>query len=398
LQRLTNMERDRIIEEHDEVLRQIARYEEILANEQEVMKIIVGELQEVRKLYADERRTEIVDETFDISVEDMIADDDMVVTISHEGYIKRNPVTLYRAQRRGGRGKIGAVTKDEDFVENLFVASAHTYILFFTTRGKLYWIKVHGLPQAGRAARGKAVVNLLRLQGDEKVSAVLLLKEFTPGQYIFFATRKGTVKKTALEEYANPRPSGIIALKLNQGDEVIGVRLTDGQQELILSTCRGQSIRFAEGEVRPMGRAAAGVRGIHLGRKDRVVSVDIAEPGSTLLAVSENGYGKCTPVDAYRTQGRGGKGIITMKVTGKTGDVVGVRRVQDDDDVMLITDGGTVIRTPVGGISIIGRNTQGVRLIDVGEGNRVVGVATLAETDPGNETGGNGTPGNDGEA
>jgi len=371
LQRLTNMERDRIIEEHDEVLRQIARYEEILANEQEVMKIIVGELQEVRKLYADERRTEIVDETFDISVEDMIADDDMVVTISHEGYIKRNPVTLYRAQLRGGRGKIGAVTKDEDFVENLFVASAHTYILFFTTRGKLYWIKVHGLPQAGRAARGKAVVNLLRLQGDEKVSAVLLLKEFTPGQYIFFATRKGTVKKTALEEYANPRPSGIIALK---------------------------SIRFAEGEVRPMGRAAAGVRGIHLGRKDRVVSVDIAEPGSTLLAVSENGYGKCTPVDAYRTQGRGGKGIITMKVTGKTGDVVGVRRVQDDDDVMLITDGGTVIRTPVGGISIIGRNTQGVRLIDVGEGNRVVGVATLAETDPGNETGGNGTPGNDGEA
>jgi len=382
LQRLTNMERDRIVEEHREVLARIARYEEILADVREVLKIVVEELREVRRLYADPRRTEIVEEAVDITVEDMIADEDMVVTISHDGYIKRNPVTLYRSQRRGGRGRIGAVTKDADFVEHLFVASTHTYILFFTTSGKLHWIKVHALPQAGRAARGKAIVNLLHLRGDEKVSAFLLVREFTPGHFVFFATRQGTVKKTALDEFANPRPSGLIAIRLNRGDEVIGVRLTDGQRQIILSTRAGKAIRFAESDVRPMGRAAAGVRGMHLEGDDRVVSVDLAEAESTLLAVSERGYGKRTPMEDYPVHRRGGKGVITLKVTERTGEVVGIRMVRDEDDLMLITDGGTLIRTPVRGISVIGRNTQGVRLIDVGDGNKVVGVATLAESEP----------------
>jgi len=301
------------------------------------------------------------------------------VTISHEGYIKRNAVTLYRAQRRGGRGKLGATTKEEDFVEDLFVASTHSFILFFTTTGKVFWIKVHELPQAGRAARGKAIVNLLNLEKDEKISAFLPVREFQEGRNIFFATKNGTVKKTELMAYANPRKAGIIAINIDDGDEVIGVRLTDGQQEVILSTRDGQAIRFKEEDVRPMGRNAGGVRGITLEPGDSVVGVAVASPGGTLLAVAEHGYGKRTEWDEYRLQSRGGKGVITMKVTDKTGPVVAVRMVSDDDDIMLVTDGGKVIRTPVRGISVIGRNTQGVRLIDLTEGEKVVGVARLAE-------------------
>jgi DNA gyrase subunit A len=379
LQRLTNLERDRILEEHAETLKQIARYEEILADEHEVAKIIVGELREVRKLYADPRRTELVDDPIDISDEDLIVEEDMVVTISHAGYIKRTAVALYRAQRRGGRGKIGALTKDEDFSEHLFVASTHAYILFFTTIGKLYWIKVHALPHAGPAARGKAIVNLLQLGADEKVSAFLPVREFVPGRFVLFATKQGVIKKTALDDYANPRPSGIIAIRLNDGDEVIGVRLTDGQQEVILSTRQGQAIRFQEVDVRPMGRVAAGVRGIQLEEGDEVVSVDVVDLEATLLAVAEKGYGKRTTMDEYRIQSRGGKGIITMRVTDRIGQVVGVRMVKDEDDLMLITDIGKVIRTPVRGISVIGRNTQGVRLIDLSEGEKVVGIACVAQ-------------------
>jgi len=381
LQRLTNMERDKILEERDEVLKQIARYEEILADVREVAKIIATELREVRQQYADKRRTVIVDESTDLNIEDLIAEADMVVTVSHDGYIKRNPVAEYRAQRRGGRGKIGATTKDEDFIEHLFVASTHAYILVFTTGGKLFWIKVHELPQVGRAARGKAIVNLISLAQDEKVSAFLPVREFTPGRFVLFATKDGTVKKTALDDYANPRPSGIIAIKLNDSDELIGVRLTDGNQDVILSTAAGQAIRFRESDVRPMGRNAAGVRGIQLDGDDAVVAVDVVTPDTTLLSVAEKGYGKRTALDEYRLTNRGGKGIITMNVTERVGRVVGVRMVRDDDHVMLITDGGTVIRMPVRGISVIGRNTQGVRLIDVAEGEKVVGLACVAETE-----------------
>ncbi len=379
LQRLTGLERDKILAEHAETLTQIARFKQILADEREVYKIIVEELQQVKKLHADERRTQIVDESTEISIEDMIAEEDMAVTISSQGYIKRNAVSLYRAQRRGGRGKIGATTKEEDFVEHLFVASTHSYILFFTTSGKAYWIKVHELPQAGRAARGKAIVNLLNLDKDEKISAFLPVREFQEGRHVFFATKNGTVKKTDLMAYSNPRKAGIIAISLDPGDEVIGVRLTDGQQEIILSTRDGQAIRFKEADVRPMGRGAGGVRGITLEAGDSVVGADVVSPGATLLAVAEKGYGKRTEMDEYRLQTRGGKGIITMKVTDKTGAVVGVRMVTDDDDIMLVTDGGKVIRTPVKGISIIGRNTQGVRLIELAEGEKVVSVARLAE-------------------
>jgi DNA gyrase subunit A len=394
LQRLTGLERDKILEEHADTRKQIARYKEILADEREVYKIIVEELQQVKKLHADERRTQIVDETTEISIEDMIVEEDMAVTISHEGYIKRNPVSQYRAQRRGGRGKIGATTKEEDFVEHLFVASTHSYILFFTTSGRVFWIKVHELPQAGRAARGKAIVNLLSLEKDEKISAFLPVREFQEGRYVLFATQNGTVKKTDLMAYSNPRRAGIIAISLDAGDEVIRVRLTDGEQEVILSTRDGQAIRFKEEQVRPTGRSAGGVRGITLEEGDRVVGMDVVSPGATLLAVAEKGYGKRTEMDEYRLTRRGGKGIITMKTTDKTGPVIGVRMVTDDDDIMLVTDGGKVIRTPVKGISVIGRNTQGVRLIDLAEGEKVVGVARLAEKEEEDEENKDGEEGN----
>ena len=379
LQRLTGLERDKILAERAEVQGQIARYKEILGDEREIYKIIVEESREMKRLHADERRTEIVDESSDLSIEDLIAEEDMAVTISHEGYIKRNAVTEYRAQRRGGRGKIGAATKQEDFVEHLFIASTHAYILFFTNRGKVFWIKVHELPLAGRAARGKAIVNLLHLGADEKVSAFLTLREFQEGRYILFATRNGTVKKTELMAYANPRRAGIIAISLDEGDELISVQLTDGQGEVILSTREGQAIRFKEADVRPMGRGAGGVRGINLEEGDAVVGMDIVDLSATLLAVSEKGYGKRTEMDEYRLTSRGGKGIITMKTTDKTGPVIGVRMMAADEDLMLVTDGGKVIRTPVRGISILGRNTQGVRLIDLAEGERVVSVAKVAE-------------------
>jgi DNA gyrase subunit A len=379
LQRLTGLERGKIMDEHRETLELIAKLRAILADEKEIYKIIIEELQDIKKKYGDERRTQIVDRTEDISIEDMIVDEDMAVTISHDGYIKRNPVSLYRAQRRGGKGKIGTTTKEEDFVEYLFIASMHSYILFFTTIGKVYWIKVHELPQASRAARGKPIVNLLNLQPGEKVSAFLSVREFQEGRHIVFATKNGLVKKTELMAYANPRASGIRAIGLEDGDEVIGVRLTDGQQELILSTADGQSIRFKEEQVRPTGRGTFGVVGMKLDEGDKVVSMEILTLGFDILTVSEGGYGKRTEMAEYRLQSRGGKGIITMKTTDKTGRVIGVQQVTQEDQLMLISNKGKIIRLRIKDIRVIGRNTQGVRLIELEEGERVVSLARLAE-------------------
>jgi DNA gyrase subunit A len=379
LQRLTGLERDKIVAEYAETEKLILRYREILANEREVSTIIADELRAMRDKYGDERRTLIVDEAAAISVEDLIVEEDMVVTISHEGYIKRNAVGLYRAQRRGGRGKIGATTRDEDFVEHLFVASTHSYILIFTTTGKVYWLKVHEIPQAGRAARGRSITNLLSLRPEEKLSAFLPVREFQEGRYLVFATRRGLVKKTDLMAYASPRPSGIIAIALEENDEVIGVRLTDGARQVILSTRDGQAIRFNEDEARPMGRDTYGVWGMKLDEDDEVVALDLVEQGATMLAVAQNGFGKRTEMDEYRLTRRGGKGIITMKTTEKTGRVIGVRMVTDEDQIMLVTSGGKVIRLRVNEIRVIGRNTQGVRLIELDEGERVASVARLAE-------------------
>jgi DNA gyrase subunit A len=379
LQRLTGLERDKILQEHKETVELIAKLLAILADEKEIYKIIVTELKDIKEKFGDERRTQIIARSEEISIEDMIVDEEMAVTISHEGYIKRNPVTLYRAQRRGGKGKIGTTTKEEDFVEDLIIASMHSYILFFTTTGKVYWVKVHELPQASRAAKGKPIVNLLNLEPGERVSAFLSVREFVEGRFVVFATKKGAVKKTDLMLYSNPRASGIRAIGLEDGDEVIGVRLTDGQQELILSTLGGQSIRFKEDQVRPTGRGTYGVLGMRLDSGDAVVSMEMLNRGASILTVSEKGYGKRTEMEEYRLQSRGGKGIITMKATEKTGRIVGGQQVTDDDQLMLVTNNGKIIRLRMRDIRVIGRNTQGVRLIDVEEGERVVSLARLAE-------------------
>lgn len=379
LQRLTGLEREKIVKEHSEITEHISQLRAILADEGKVFRIIVDELKDIKERYGDPRRTEIVDQTEEISVEDLIVDEEMVVTVSHEGYIKRNPVTLYRAQHRGGKGKVGATTRDEDFVESLFVASTHDYILFFTTVGKVYWIKVHELPQAGRAARGRPVVNLLHLSEGEKVSAFLPVREFQQGRFVIFATKRGVVKKTELMAHSNPRSTGTRAIALEPRDEVIGVRLTDGQQEVLLSTLSGQSIRFKEGRVRPTGRGTYGVIGVSLDEGDEVVSMEILNQGASILTVAENGFGKRTAMEEYRLQSRGGKGVITMKTTDKTGRVIGVQQVTDDDQLMMITNRGKIIRLRIKDIRTIGRNTQGVRLIEMNDDERVVSLARLAE-------------------
>jgi len=388
LQRLTNLERDKILEEHREVTALIARLKEILSDRSEVDEIIAGELGEVRDKYGDDRRTTIVEGADDISIEDLIPREDVVVTVSHAGYIKRIPASEYRAQRRGGRGKVGATAREEDFIENIFVASTHDTILFFTSLGRVHWRKVHEIPQGSRTARGKAIVNLLQLGPDEQITAFLPVVRFEEGRHVFFATQRGTVKKTELMAYANRRAAGIVAIGLDDGDHLIGVRLVESGQEILLSTRNGKAIRFAESDVRSMGRGAGGVRGISLEDDDQVVAVDILSPGAMILAVSERGQGKCTELDEYRITGRGGKGIFTMKVTDKTGPVMGVAQVFADEEVMLVTDRGRLIRIRVNDIRVVGRNTQGVKLLDVDEGERVVSLARVVET----ENGDAGTP------
>lgn len=379
LQRLTALERDKIIEEYEEVMKLIQELKTILKDEKLVLGLITDELSEIKTNFGDARRTEIQAQTQELSMEDLIAEEDMVVTISHGGYIKRNPISIYRAQRRGGHGKTGMATGEEDFVSDLFIASTHSYVLIFTTFGKVHWVKVYDIPQAGRTAKGKSITNIIQVANHERLAAVLPVKEFEEGKFIVFATKNGVVKKTELTAYSHPRAGGIIALNVEQEDELIEVSLTDGKQDVLLSTKEGQAIRFSEDDVRSMGRTATGVIGIRLDKSDQVVSMEVLREKATVLTVTENGYGKRTEIEEYRVQSRGGSGIITVKTTDKNGPVVGVKQVTDDDDVMIITNQGKVIRMKVKEISVMGRNTQGVRLIHLEENEKVVAFAKLAE-------------------
>jgi len=381
LQRLTALERDKILAEYREVKALIERLRAILADERLVLDIIIGELEETKRRFADPRRTEILPAEAEFSVEDLIVEEDVVVTVTRNGYVKRAPVSTYRAQRRGGRGKRGAAVRDEDPVEHLFVASTHDFLLVFTSVGKVYWLKVHEVPEASPAARGKAIVNLLPVAQGEKVAALVAVKEFDPERFLLFATRRGKVKKTDLAAYANPRSTGIIAIDLEDGDDLFDVRLTDGKCQVFLGTHRGLGIRFPEADVRPMGRVAAGVRGISLREGDfvEVMAAFTADDRGDILVVAERGFGKRTPIGEFREQGRGGKGIMLMRVTERTGSVAGMRHVSGDEDILLITAGGMMIRTSTAGVRQIGRATQGVKLIDLAADDRVVAVAKLAE-------------------
>jgi DNA gyrase subunit A len=415
LQRLTGLERQKILEELAEVQRLIERLKEILASEKVLLQVIVDELKEVRQLFADERRTEIQGAAAELVTEDLIAEEEMVVTVSHLGYVKRNPVSLYRAQRRGGRGKAGAAAREEDFLESLFVASTHSYLFVFSDKGKVYWLKVHEIPQASRSARGKPIVNMVQLAPGEKVAAILPVRQLpeppagadealdpeaaaasevaerqavaAANQFVFMATRRGLIKKTRLDSFSRPRAAGIIALGIEEGDALIAARLTDGSSDVLFSTAQGMAIRFQETDVRPMGRGAYGVKGITLAAGDEVVSAEVVpaaregEPAPAILTVTANGYGKRTELSEYRVQSRGGKGIITIKTTERNGPVVSAIAVRDTEEVMLITNKGMLIRMLARGISVIGRNTQGVRLITVeSRDEQVAAVARVAET------------------
>jgi DNA gyrase subunit A len=395
LQRLTQLERAKLTEEYQEVLKQIEYLKSVLASEALVRSIIKDELTQLRETYKDDRRTQIVKEEAEITLEDLIAEEEVVVTISHAGYIKRNAASLYRAQRRGGKGKIGMGIKDEDFVETLLTASTHDTLLFFTDAGKVFWLKVHEIPEASRAAKGKALVNLLALAGNEKVTATLAVKEYSAERFVVMATKNGLIKKTELSAYSNPRQGGIIALGLEDGDKLIGVQVTDGQREILLGTKLGITIRFAESDVRPMGRTAYGVKGITLEEGNEVIGMETITPDSTtaILTVTEGGYGKRTPVGEYRVQGRGGKGIISVKTTERNGLAVGFLQVRDSDEIMLMAAQGKVLRCKVGDIREIGRNTQGVRILDLdGEEDRVVAVARLADSGEREEAGADEAP------
>jgi DNA gyrase subunit A len=381
LAKLTGLEREALVAEMKEVAALIARLEEILGSDAVLMGVVIAELEEVRKAYGDDRRTEILEVDVDIDIEDMIAPEEMVVTVTHGGYVKRNPKTLYRAQRRGGRGITGAATHEEDFVSQLFVASTHDTLLMFTTKGRVYARKIYEIPQAGRTAKGKAFVNLLPLQEGERVVALQPVREFSEGAFAVMATKRGLIKKTSLQAFSAIRPSGIIALSIQEDDDLVGVRITEGTADLLLGTRNGWAIRFREENVRPMGRTARGVRGVRLRDSDHVVGMAVVprDGSATLLTVCERGFGKRTPTSDYPTKNRGGKGVITIKTTERNGKVVGLRIVTDDDDLMLITSSGKLIRMPIDGIPTIGRVTQGVRLIRLEEDEVVVAMERLAE-------------------
>ena len=379
LQRLTGLERDKIVQEHAEVQETIREFEAILASEERIRGIIKAELLEIRDKYGDGRRTEIIEAEEEINFEDLIVEEDMVVTKSHAGYLKRQPTSLYQSQRRGGKGKVAMQTREEDFVEQLFIASTHDYLLFFTNVGKVHWLKVYEIPQAGRAARGKAAVNLLQLQPGEHISTVIPIRRFEVDRFLIMATKKGIVKKTELTAYSNPRQTGIIALTLDEGDELIRVGVTRGDQDIFLATRQGMSIRFKETDARSIGRTARGVIGIRLEENDEVVGMEVLGEGAAILTVAEGGYGKRTSEAEYRVQSRGGRGLINLRLTSKTGMVVGVRQVLDEDDIMVMSDQGNLVRLRVMDIPRIGRNTQGVKLINLTADQRLVGVARVEE-------------------
>ncbi len=381
LQRLTGLEREKVVEEYRELMVTIERLRAILGSDLLVLEEIKRELGELKASYGDKRRTEIIPETHDISIEDMIADEPMVITVSQSGYVKRSPLSLYRAQGRGGKGRTGMVTKEDDFVEHLYVATAHSYILVFTESGRVHWLKVHEIPEAGPAARGKAIVNLLNLEPSERLATTVAVREFRDDRYLVFATANGTVKKTELSAYANPRVGGIIGINIDEGDCLLAVRETDGQKDILLATAKGFSIRFPESDVRSMGRATYGVKGLELRAGDRLVAMEELDPHGQVLTVTERGYGKRTPVEDYRLQGRGGLGIINLKVTPKTGEVVGVKYVTPEEGLMLITQEGMIIRLNVSGVREVGRSAQGVKLMNLDPEDRIVAVAKLAEKD-----------------
>jgi DNA gyrase subunit A len=383
LAKLTGLEIDKLEAELKEVRAIIKDLRALLASRDKRMALLTGELQEIAQKYGDERRSEITSDEGEFTIEDLIADEEMVVTISHSGYIKRTSVSTYKKQRRGGRGLNGQALKDEDFIEHLFVASTHEYLLVFTDDGRCFWLKVHEIPQAGRAAKGKPVVNLINVTPDTKIQAILPVREFREDQFLLFATKQGTVKKTSLSAYANPRSNGIKAIKIEQGDELIDVQITTGTNDIVLATRHGLSIRFHEQDVREMGRDTTGVKGIELGARDQVIGMVVIKREATLLVVAERGIGKCSPIDDYRVQKRGGKGIITIHRTDKTGDAVSIMEVLPEDELMLMTKQGILIRMPVKGIRVAGRNTQGVKLVNLDEKDLVMAVARVVPDEEG---------------
>ncbi len=381
LQRLTGLEREKIENEYQELLVKIAEYKAILADENKIYAIIREELTEIKGKFSDERRTVITFDEDHIEDADLIPEEDVVITLTHEGYVKRLPVSTYRAQKRGGRGIQGIGTKDDDFVEHLYITNSHDYIMFFTNKGKVYRLKGYEIPDLSRTAKGTPIINLIQIEKGERVSAVIPVKEFKSDEYLFFATKTGIIKKTELSSFENIRKGGLIAVNLREDDELIGVRLTDGNQEIIMGTRNGMSVRFKESDVRTMGRNATGVKGITLDDDDAVIDMDVVKAGAEVLIVTANGYGKRTPIEEYRLQSRGGKGIKTHNVTDRSGHVVGLKVVEPDEDLMIITTSGIIIRTEIKGISVMGRYTQGVKLIRLGDNEQVVSVAKVPPSD-----------------
>jgi DNA gyrase subunit A len=381
LQRLTGLERDKILNELAELLKLIERLLAILSSDKLVMQIVVDELRQVQEKYGDARRTEILAAEGEFRIEDLIAEEDMAITVSNTGYIKRTAITNYRNQRRGGKGRIGMRTREEDFVSHLFVASSHAYIMIFSDRGRAYWLKVHEIPDVGPDGRGKAIANLVSMEEGERIAALLAVKEFEDDKFIVMGTRRGVIKKSELSAFSNPRAGGIIAMGVEEGDSVIAVQISNGGNEIFIGTRTGMSIRFPESDVRPMGRAAYGVRGISLREDDEVVGMDVLAPGGTILSVTEQGYGKRTELEEYRVQSRGGIGIINIQTSERNGKVIGVAQVSNDDELMLITQQGKILRMAANTIRAIGRATQGVRLIDIEGDDRAVSIARLEEQD-----------------